>query len=285
VTETITVDQAWGCIRRARETGWQAGRSFAHETSGISIDPGGNWQSTHPAEPDAASLLDLLAPLVAVDGPLVIGQLGQSLDGRIATRTGHSHYINGLESRTHLHRLRALVDGVLIGAGTARDDDPQLTVRHASGPNPVRVLVDPNGRVSDQARMFTDGQGPVIHLVGEQAGVQTDMQADKSRRASQQVRRRVVETSGGFMQPSDILSCLAGEGIERVLVEGGGKTVSRFLQAGCLDRLHLMIAPLIIGSGPTGVSLDPIEHLDQALRPSARVFSCGPDWLFDLIPG
>ena len=90
---------------------------------------------------------DLFGPLRAlrVDDIMAIGQLGQSLDGRVATPTGHSHYINGPAGLNHLHRLRALVDAVVVGIGTAVADDPQLTVRRVSGPQPVRVVIDPKG--------------------------------------------------------------------------------------------------------------------------------------------
>ena len=78
---------------------------------------------------------------------MVVGQIGQSLDGRIATESGHSKYINGPAGLTHLHRLRALVDAVVIGVGTAIADDPQLTVRRVSGQQPARVVIDPKGRL------------------------------------------------------------------------------------------------------------------------------------------
>ena len=80
-----------------------------------------------------------------VDELVVVGQIGQSIDGRIATVTGHSHYINGPAGLAHLHRLRALVDAVVVGVGTALADDPQLTVRRVTGPQPARVVIDPAG--------------------------------------------------------------------------------------------------------------------------------------------
>ena len=76
----------------------------------------------------------------------MIGQLGQTLDGRIATRTGESRYINGQCALDHLHLLRASVDAVLVGAGTIVADDPQLNVRRTAGRNPARVALDPSGR-------------------------------------------------------------------------------------------------------------------------------------------
>ena len=87
-----------------------------------------------------------------VDDLVVVGQIGQSLDGRIATETGHSKYINGPAGLAHLHRLRALVDAVVIGVGTALADDPQLTVRRVAGPQPARIVIDPKGRLGAEAR-------------------------------------------------------------------------------------------------------------------------------------
>src|SRR5580704_3568765 len=89
-----------------------------------------------------------------VDGLVVVGQFGQSLDARIATVSGDSRYINGAAGLAHLHRLRALVDAVLVGVGTAQIDDPQLTVRRVSGPSPARVIVDPSGRLPATARVL-----------------------------------------------------------------------------------------------------------------------------------
>ena len=82
----------------------------------------------------------------ATDEIFVVGQIGQSLDGRVATAGGHSHYINGPAGLAHLHRLRAIVDAVVVGVGTALADDPQLTVRHVAGRNPARVVIDPGAR-------------------------------------------------------------------------------------------------------------------------------------------
>ena len=101
---------------------------------------------------------DLFGPLRkgTVDDLVVVGQIGQSLDGRIATESGHSKYINGPAGLVHLHRLRALVDAVVVGVGTAIADDPQLTVRRVAGPQPARVVIDPKGRLCADAQVFAD---------------------------------------------------------------------------------------------------------------------------------
>jgi len=126
---------------------------------------------------------DLFGPLRAgaVDDLVVVGQIGQSIDGRIATTTGRSHYINGSASLTHLHRLRAVVDAVVVGVGTLCADDPQLTVRHVEGPNPARVVIDPHGRSPPDARCFTPG---ARHLVVSSQGCVCNIREIEIGRAS-----------------------------------------------------------------------------------------------------
>jgi diaminohydroxyphosphoribosylaminopyrimidine deaminase / 5-amino-6-(5-phosphoribosylamino)uracil reductase len=206
-----------------------------------------------------------------IDDLVVIGQLGQSLDGRVATPTGHSHYINGPAGLAHLHRLRALVDAVVIGIGTALADDPQLTVRRVTGPQPVRVVIDPAGRLPAGARMLAaDGVRRMVLTAG---GVRPPLPAD--------IEVVALPKSEGQIAPAAILRALAERGLRRVLVEGGADTVSRFLAAGCLDRLHVVVAPIVLGSGRPGINLPPIERADQALRAPMHVHRLDDEVLFD----
>lgn len=225
-----------------------------------------------PAVSPADGLLwRVYGPLLRSNVPhasFVIGQMGQSLDGRIATASGHSHYINGPAAILHLHRLRALVDAVVIGVGTAIADNPQLTVRHVSGPQPARVIIDPNGRLPAASRCLEpDGVRRVVIGAGAPPpGVE-------------HVRLNV--TAGG-LDPLEILKALRDAGFKRILIEGGGQTVSRFIEAKALDRLHVMVAPLIIGAGPVGLSFGAISDLKDAARPRTwRYDMPGGDVLFD----
>ena len=121
---------------------------------------------------------DIFGPLrrSMVDDLVLVGQCGQSIDARIATSSGHSRYINGEGGLAHLHRLRALVDAVVIGVGTAIQDDPLLTVRRVEGPSPARVVVDPNGRLPPTARVLAaDG---VRRIVVAAAGTRTQLPDD-----------------------------------------------------------------------------------------------------------
>jgi len=202
-----------------------------------------------------------LARLRRHRGPdsIVIGQLGQSLDGRIATPTGASKYINGIEALRHLHRIRAEVDAVIVGVGTAIADDPQLTTRHVEGPNPTRVVIDPNGRLPRDLAMLKDGAAEV--LVVTCPGTEVPQGA---------VALEIACSPCGNIKPEAIVAALAARGMTRLLIEGGAETLARFLNAGAIDELHLMVAPIVLGSGKTGLNLAPIAELDEAMRPLVR---------------
>jgi len=205
-----------------------------------------------------------------VDDLTVIGQFGQSIDARIATATGHSKYVNGPAGLAHLHRLRALVDAVVIGIGTALADDPQLTVRRVAGPSPARVVIDPRGRLPPTARVLAaDGVRRIV-LTSESAKVD---------HSGVEIVR--LPTTDGHIAPAAILKALSERGLHWILIEGGADTVSRFLAAHCLDRLHVVIAPIIIGAGPSSVTLPPIARVDAALRAPIRAHVLGDEVLLD----
>ncbi|HZZ63201.1 MAG TPA: RibD family protein [Roseiarcus sp.] len=204
-----------------------------------------------------------------MDDLVVIGQIGQSVDGRIATNTGRSHYINGSASLAHLHRLRATVDAVVVGVGTVCADDPQLTVRRVHGPNPARVVLDPHGRLPSDARFLASGVRKIVVTAQRCTGKLPDVEVV------------TLRTRADLFAPSAILASLAERGLKRLLVEGGAKTLSHFLQEGCLDRLHVMVAPLILGSGRPGFAFGAIDRVEEALRLPARFYQLDEDVLFD----
>jgi riboflavin-specific deaminase-like protein len=206
-----------------------------------------------------------------VDNLVLVGQCGQSIDARIATASGHSHYINGEAALAHLHRLRALVDAVVIGVGTAIADDPQLTVRRVAGPSPARVIIDPNGRLPRNAR--------VLAANGARRVVITASTGRGALPTGVEIVRLTADTGG--LAPAAMVSALADRGFRRILIEGGAETVSRFLAARCLDRVHIMIAPIILGGGRASLKLPPIERVDQAVRAPLRAHLLGTDVLLD----
>ena len=205
------------------------------------------------------------------DGMVVIGQIGQTMDGRIATVTGQSKYVNGLDGLSHLHQLRALVDAIVIGVGTALADNPQLTVRLVHGKNPARVVIDPRGRLPHQSLVWQDDGIRKIWVVEDGVDVHPLPQIELIR----------LPAIDGRIDPLQILQTLSAAGLKRVLVEGGAETISRFMSAGCLDRLHLIVAPIVMGSGRPSFNLPPIEHMDQAQRLPVKTHLLGNEILFD----
>lgn len=217
-------------------------------------------------------LLNRYGPLVEAGPDVVIAQLAQSLDGFIASRTGHSRFVSGAQDREHLHRLRALVDAVIVGASTVVNDNPQLTVRSVPGAHPTRVILDPTGRIPTDSTVLLDGVATTLWVRSAQA---QDAQTEPVGSHVAQVRLPVDDT--GRFEPEMVLSALREHGLRRILVEGGGETVSAFLRAGVLDRLFLTTAPLLVGDGIPGIRFDGSDSLQDALRPSVRRYALGDD--------
>lgn len=197
-----------------------------------------------------------------------IAQIGQSLDGRIATISGDARDISGPDGLAHLHRLRALADAVVIGVRTAIHDRPRLTVRLVPGPSPARVVIDPDARLPDDAPCLADdGCRRVI------------IQACIRNRPRGVEVIRLPRTE--WIDPADVRAALARAGFGTVLIEGGGITIARFLEARVLTRLHVAVAPLIIGSGAPALTTRPIDRLRDAYRPPTAIYGLGAEVLFD----
>lgn len=204
----------------------------------------------------------LYEPMLRHRGPMpfVIAQLGQSLDGRIATPTGKSRDINGFSGLDHLHRLRASVDAVVVGVGTVVADDPRLNTRRVEGRSPTRVVIDREGRSSRSAKWLgCDGCRRIVF-------------SDNDEGWPADVERIGSEGSPEGFSPAFIVAALAARGHHRILIEGGASTISRFIDAGLVDRLHICLAPIILGSGRPGLQLRPIDELTDALRPRANAY-------------
>lgn len=254
---------------------------------------GSGWQLAAPFSRRSKELFSLYKPLLDAPGPgsatpWTVAQLGQSLDGFVATETGDSYYVNGAHCLLHLHRLRALCDAVLVGAGTVAIDNPQLTTRRVPGPQPMRVVVDPAVRLDGHYRVFRDAQAPTLWLCDAQ-------HAERARShlgtGGQGPHPAVVLGVEGLLidgdachgyHPERVTAALAQRGLHLLFVEGGGMTVSRFFTAGVLNRLHLVLAPVLIGQGRRGLRVPAHDVMADCPRPPARTLALGDDMLWDL---
>src|SRR5262249_7122813 len=267
---TAAVDQAWQIVLSAAEEADRvsdAAQPAAYaatddgalrRVAGDSLEavlrwePQRGWSVLLPADDPRHTLLDLYLPICSATEvhPITVGHLGQSLDGFIATHAGESQYVTGGENIRHLHRLRALCDAVVVGAGTVAADDPQLTTRHVSGPSPVRVVLDPSRRLADHYRVFNDAAANTLYVCGKSVVREGDTHVG-------QAAVIAVDAEGDRLDVSAVLKVLRGRGCHRIFVEGGGVTVSMFLQANALGRPPIAIPPPPIGRRRPAVRLAP----------------------------
>ncbi len=236
--------------------------------------PPTGWCPVVPPEDPRRDLLDLYLPISSASAsrPIIVGHLGQSLDGFIATTSGDACFVTGPQNILHLHRLRALCDAVIVGARTVENDNPRLTTRLVSGDNPLRVVIDPHRRLSDSHHVFSDGDATTVRVTGRLNGQPGSRNPDK-------------ELQVGYVEDRldlhELVHQLRARGCARIFVEGGGVTVSSFLEAGLLDRLHIAVAPLLIGEGRPAIRMAPRRLLKDCMKVRPRIYRTGEDVLFD----
>ncbi len=195
--------------------------------------------------------------------PYVTAKWAMTLDGKTATGSGASAWISGLASRARVHEERGRNDAIVIGIGTALQDDPQLTARPPGPRTPIRIVVDRWARLPVDSRLVRSiGQAPVW--------VATTSKADRQR--CQELTTRGVEilevAEGEDIPPGRLLDMLGERGLTRIVLEGGGTLAGRFLDDGQVDAVDVFVAPLLEGGdhARTAFRGHGVEAMDQALR-------------------
>jgi GTP cyclohydrolase II len=215
-----------------------------HAPGGERLDGEGTLAGEGPAL-DATALVGGVH--AGPDRPYTVLKFAQTLDGRIATRSGDAKWISGTEERRVAHAMRAACDAVMVGANTVQADDPQLTVRMVPGASPIRVVLDSTLRAPADARVF----GPDAATV-----VLTAERSDPARRAALRERGVQVEVVRGSPDGVDLqdgLARLLRLGIRSLLVEGGGRVITSMLRGRLVDRVVVAVAPILLGSGTEAV--------------------------------
>ncbi len=198
------------------------------------------------------SILNILLPVLRKNKKLVIAQIGQSIDGRIALNNGNSHYINNPKSIIYLHCLRSISDAIIVGSNTIKKDDPLLTTRKIKGTNPKRIIIDGSLSLNNKYKIFNDGNENIIFT-----------KSNKNIRLNNSTIIRLKEKNftKNFIRQIKKLK------YKNILVEGGSKTISELINNKYIDILQFMIAPILIGSGINSLNLKEISNLNKAIRP------------------
>lgn len=202
---------------------------------------------------EAAQLNEVFIKWIATGLPFGVLKTAITLDGKIATYTGHSKWITSERSREYVHGLRNMYDAILVGIGTVLADDPSLTTRlPGGGKNPIRVIVDSKGRIPLEAKLLCDCEAPVIIAVGPEAPA--------AKLAALQAKGAEVLTlplvAGRGVSLRHLFVELGQRNITSILVEGGAEVNASVLAENVVDKVHWFIAPKIIGGktapGPVG---------------------------------
>lgn len=209
--------------------------------------------------------------------PRITVKIAQTLDGRIATRTGQSQWITCEPARALAHELRAAHDAVLVGIGTVLYDNPRLTVRLVDGPDPLRVVADTALRIPLDSYLLTEDPERTIVVTAEGAPADR-VEAVRARGAQVVFGRR----GDDGLDLVDMLHRLRELGIGSLMVEGGSGIITSLLRAGLVDRLVVCIAPKVLGTGLDAVGDLGIRDLGKALTfRETTIRQLGPDILFD----
>lgn len=206
--------------------------------------------------------------------PYVTLKAAVTLDGRIATRTGDSRWVTGEEARRWVHKLRDRVDAVLVGAGTARADDPSLTTRLPAGRgrDPIRVVLDTDLSLPRRLKLFHP-RSPAPTIVAHASS--------RSPRFGPGVELLRCRRGGGGVDLADLLARLAARGVTHLLVEGGARVHARFLGQALVDRVAIFVAPRIVGADgvPLVAAPGPARMEDCFRLEDVRIQRVGEDVL------
>ncbi len=194
--------------------------------------------------------------------PFVTYKCAMTLDGNIATVTGESKWISCEESRRRVHKMRAEMDAVMVGVDTIIADNPELTVRHVRGRDPLRIIVDTRLRTPESVKVLSERLAPRTIIATTETNPRVHL-----RYIQQGVNILVCEEDDGRVSMNDLLLKLGEMGIQSILLEGGSRLAGSMLQSGLIDELVFFVAPKVIGNnGFAPFTLMGMTSMDQAVK-------------------
>ena len=243
------------------------------ESAGIEV-------TTGVLEDECRELNEVFFHFMKTGLPFVTVKYAQTIDGRIATATGHSQWISSPASLKYAHQLRAEHDAILVGIGTVLKDNPTLTVRHVRGRNPLRIVLDPDLSVTPQMNVMQNLSDAPTLIVTTAANRDSSAARELSRTGAQILA--VAPDAAGNVRLDGLLPLLAARGISSVLIEGGSQIITSALSDNIVNRMVTVIAPKIIGRGIEAVGdLHIRDRAEAKLLSIKRVTRKGPDILVD----
>ena len=193
--------------------------------------------------------------------PFVVVKSATSLDGKIATKTGSSKYITGREARKFVHQLRTEYDAVMVGSNTVSKDNPQLTVRHTKGRNPIKIVVDSKLNISSKSNVVKNEPTKLI--------VATTKKASKSKIKKLQQKGAkilIIDSKKGRIDLKELMKELGKHEVCSILLEGGAELNSSAIKEGIVDKAMFFISPKLIGDGLGAIGDLGIKKVDSSVK-------------------
>jgi len=213
--------------------------------------------------------------LLATGKPWVHAKWAMTLDGKIATRSGDSRWISNETSRRRVHELRGRMDGIVVGVGTIRADNPQLTARPPGPRTPARIILDSQGRIPEDAFVVQTARLTPTILAATERMPQTKRAALQSHGCEV----LILPDHQGRVSVDALLEELGRRRCTNVLVEGGGGVLGAFFDAAALDEFHIFIAPRLVGgtAAPSALGGNGVQQMAEALQLA--------EWRYEVLDG